>query len=91
MNDSAARNAALGSLATSWAESDPSSAATLAADAMESGPAQDRAVAAIVQRWAQQDPAAARKWVDSFPDGPQKQNALEHIAAQARPPADAGN
>jgi hypothetical protein len=86
MSDPALRNASLARLATSWAESDPNSAATLAAESMEPGPAQNRAVASIVQRWAQQDPAAARQWVDSFPDGPLKQNALQHIAEQAPEP-----
>lgn len=90
MSDLALRNASLASLATSWAESDPNSAATLAADAMEPGPAQNRTVASIVQRWAQQDPAAARQWVDSFPDGPLKQNALQHIAEQAPKPDEEG-
>jgi hypothetical protein len=82
LEDTALRNAALGHLATSWAERDPNKAATLAADAMDPGPDQNRAVAAIVQRWAQQDPDAARKWVESFPDGTMKQNALGHIAEQ---------
>lgn len=57
--------------------------ARILSDAMDSGPAQNRAVASIVQRWAQQDPAAAREWVDSFRDGPLKENALEHIFAQS--------
>lgn len=90
MSDPALRNASLARLATSWAESDPNSAATLAADAMEPGPAQNRAVASIVQRWAQQDPAAARQWVNSFPDGPLKQNALKHIAEQEPEPGEVG-
>jgi hypothetical protein len=77
--DPALRNSALGRLATSWAEFEPHNAATLAADAMEAGPAQERAVASIVQRWAQQDPDGAKAWVATFPDGPMKQNALEHI------------
>jgi hypothetical protein len=80
--DPALRNTSLASLATTWAESDPSAAATLAADGMEPGPAQERAIAAIVQRWSQRDPAAARKWIDSFPEGPIKQNAIEHLKTQ---------
>jgi hypothetical protein len=83
--DPALRNASIARLATSWAETDPRAAATLAADAMDPGAAQNRAVASIVQRWAQQDAAAARQWVDSFPDGPLKQNAMEHIAVQSAP------
>lgn len=92
IDDPALRNATLGRLATSWAESDPGRAATLAVDAMEAGPDQERAVASIVQRWAQRDPAAVGAWVATFPDGPVKDNALEHIAAQSpkpeAPPAD---
>lgn len=92
IDDPALRNAALGRLATSWAESDPRSAATLAVDAMDAGPDQERAVASIVQRWAQREPEGAGDWVATFPDGPVKENALEHIATQRpkpeAPPAD---
>lgn len=88
--DPALRNSALGSLAISWAQADPHSAATLVADTMEPGPAQDRAVAAIVQRWAQQDPDAAAAWVETFPDGPQKDNARGHIAKQSPVPEEEG-
>lgn len=83
LDDAILRNAALGRLATSWAETEPTEAATLAADAMDPGPDQYRAVAAIVQRWAQQDPDAARRWVESFPGGIMKENALGHIAEQS--------
>lgn len=77
------RNSALGSLAISWSETDPHSAATLVADAMEPGPAQDRAVASIVQRWAQQDPDAASAWIDTFPEGPLKEISISHITSQS--------
>ena len=86
ITDPVLRNSALGSLAISWAQADPHSAATLVADTMEPGPAQDRAVAAIVQRWAQQDPEAAAAWVETFPDGPLKDNARGHIANQSPVP-----
>ena len=79
------RNSALGSLAIGLAEHDPYTAATLVAESMDAGPAQDRAIAAVVQRWAQQDAAAAGEWVASFPDGPIKENALEHAAKQSPP------
>jgi len=86
IDDPALRNANLGRLATSWAESDPRRAATLAVDAMDAGAEQERAVAAIVQRWAQRDPAGVGAWVATFPEGPIKQNALEHIAEQSPKP-----
>jgi len=82
----ALRNSTLGRLATRWAESDPRGAATLAVEAMDAGPEQDRTIAAIVQRWAQQDPAGVGTWVATFPDGTVKQNAQEHIAAQSPEP-----
>jgi hypothetical protein len=82
ISDPELRNASLGRIAVAWAESDPHAAATMAAASMEAGAAQDRTIASIVQRWAQQNPDAVRKWVESFPDGPMKQNALEHIQAQ---------
>jgi hypothetical protein len=90
IDDPVLRGNALARLATSWAESDPSAAATLAVDAMAPGPAQERAIAAVVQRWAQQDPAAVRAWVATFPDGPVKDNALGHISEQTAPPPAAG-
>jgi hypothetical protein len=79
--DPLVRNQALAAVGTSWAESDPVAAATFVANGMEPGPAQERAVAAIVQRWAQQDPAAVRAWIEEFPDGSLKDNALGHLAA----------
>jgi hypothetical protein len=79
------RNNALAVLSASWAESDPVAAATFVANGMESGPAQERAVAAIVQRWAQQDPDAVRAWIEEFPDGSLKDNALGHLAAATTP------
>lgn len=86
LDDPALRNATLGRLATSWAESDPRGAATLAVDAMDAGQDQERSIAAIVQRWAQRDPEGVGTWVATFPDGPIKQNALEHIAEQSPKP-----
>lgn len=82
LSDVALRESALASVATSWAESDPSAAASLVAESMEPGPAQDRAVASIIQRWAQQDPAAAEAWAASFPESAMKQNARMLIAEQ---------
>lgn len=79
--DPLARNQALAAVGTSWAESDPVAAATFVADGMDPGPAQERAVATIVQRWSQQDPDAVRAWIEEFPDGPLKDNALGHLAA----------
>ena len=86
IDDFTLRNAALGHLATSWADSDPRSAATLAVDAMDAGPEQERTVASIVQRWAQREPEGVSAWVELFPEGPVKRNALEHIVAQSPKP-----
>lgn len=74
--DPLVRNNAFAVLSSSWAESDPVAAATFVAGEMEPGAPQDRAVAAIVQRWSQQDPAAVRAWIEDFPVGSLKENAL---------------
>lgn len=80
--DTESRDAALASLATSWAESDPAAAGTFVSEAMEDGSSLQRAVAAIVQRWAQKDPQAVSSWVASFPEGSMKENALILIKEQ---------
>jgi hypothetical protein len=82
--DDVLRNAALAALATSWAESDPVAAATLVVDVMETEAAQQQAVAAIIQRWAQQDPQQALSWVEAFPEGGMKQNAVSLIEEQIK-------
>lgn len=79
LRDDAQRHAALVSLTTSWAETNPAAAATIAVESLPAGPQQNRAIAAIVQRWAQQDPKGVAQWVTTFPDGPIKENALEHM------------
>lgn len=79
LRDDAQRHAALVSLTTSWAETNPAAAATLAVESLPAGPQQNRAIAAIVQRWTQQDPEGVEQWVTTFPDGPIKENALEHM------------
>jgi hypothetical protein len=79
LSDDGLRHATISSLAVSWAETNPQAAATLAIETLPSGAQQARAIAAIVQRWTQQDPDGVQQWVDHFPDGPIKQNAIEHI------------
>jgi hypothetical protein len=41
-------------------------------------------VIAVLQRWAQTDPQAAGAWVDGFPEGDLKENAIHELEAASR-------
>lgn len=69
----------LAAIATGFAEKDPAAAATLAAQSMPAGRAQDDAVVGIVQRWVQQEPEQAAVWVAAFPEGNLRDTALEAV------------
>lgn len=78
------RDEALGGWAVAMGEGSPVEAATLAADEIRPGLAQDRAVVAVLQRWAQKDFDAAKEWVDKFPEGHLKNEALRELEASKR-------
>lgn len=67
----------IAAIATGFAEKDPAAAATLAAQSLPAGRAQDDAVVGIVQRWVQQEPEQAAAWVAAFPEGKLRDTALE--------------
>ena len=69
----------LAAIATGFAEKDPAAAATLAAQSLPAGRAQDDAVVSIVQRWVQQSPEQAAAWVAAFPEGQLRDTALEAV------------
>ena len=69
----------LAAIATGFAEKDPAAAATLAAQSLPPGRAQDDAVVGIVQRWVQQDASQAAAWVAAFPEGQLRDTALEAV------------
>lgn len=75
------RDEALGGWVVAMGESSPIEAATLATHEMRPGAAQNRAVFAVLQRWARKDFNAAKEWVDKFPEGHLKQDALRELDA----------
>jgi hypothetical protein len=78
------RDEALGGWTVAMGESSPVVAATLAADEIRPGLAQNRAVVAVLQRWAQKDFDAAKDWVDKFPEGHLKDDALRELEASKK-------
>jgi hypothetical protein len=79
IQDAELRAQMLAAIATGFAEENPSAAATLAAQSIPAGRAQDDAVVSIVQRWVQQEPEQAAAWVAAFPEGKLRDTALEAV------------
>ncbi len=69
LENSSLRQRAMASIASTWGETDPFAAATLAMNSITPGRTQDDTVVGIVQRWAQQSPDKAAAWVIAFPPG----------------------
>jgi hypothetical protein len=66
-------------LATALANQDGAGAAQFAMDNLSAGPDLDRAVIAIVQRWSQANLVDAATWVQSFPDSPIRNQAVQSL------------
>lgn len=77
--DESLRADLLAAIATGFAENNPSAAATLVAQSLPAGRAQDDAVVSIVQRWVQQSPEEASSWATAFPNGPLRDTALDTL------------
>lgn len=75
------RNEALYGWIIATGEHDPARAGTMAADEITPGAAQNRAVISVVQRWTPKDLAAATAWVESFPEGDLKNDAMDALRA----------
>ena len=61
------------------AQQEPAAAARLVLDHMTPGTARDAAVLAVVRRWAIYDPAGATLWVDQFPSGALRAQAVVEL------------
>lgn len=79
IEDAELRAQMLGAIATGFADKEPAAAATLAAQSLPPGRAQDDAVVSIVQRWVQDNANDAATWVTTFPTGPLRDTALEAL------------
>jgi hypothetical protein len=73
------REHSLSTVATVLADQDGEGAAQFAEDNISAGPDLDRAVIAIIQRWAQASLAGASAWVQSFPDSPVRDQAVQTL------------
>jgi hypothetical protein len=63
------------------AQHQPATAASVVARQMSAGPLQDETVLCVLHHWARRDLPAARHWVDLFPPGPARQNALAALSS----------
>lgn len=63
------------------AKTDPSAAARMVAERMESGEAQVEAAISVISQWIKRDPEAAMSWVEAFPDGLLKERALQELSS----------
>jgi hypothetical protein len=79
IEDAELRARLLGAIATASAGNDAAAAATLAAQSLPPGRAQDDAVVSIVQRWVQREPEQAGAWVTAFPQGKLRDTALDAL------------
>ncbi|WP_338285538.1 hypothetical protein [Luteolibacter sp. LG18] len=75
------RDEAITGWVTATGEKSPANAATLAADEIRPGAVQNRAVVSVIQRWARADYEEASRWVEDFPDGSLKNDALRELQA----------
>ena len=81
VEDPSLRNRLLEAVGTAASETDPSSAANLVSSSMSPGADQNRAAVSIIQRWAQVSPEAASAWVNLFPVGGVRTDAVQNLVA----------
>lgn len=75
----AVRDRLLARVAHVRAQQDPAEAARLVLDHMAPGTARDAAVLAVVRQWAVRDQTGAALWVDQFPSGPLRTQAVGEL------------
>ena len=80
----AQRDALLAQLAFVKALDAPFDAATLVANEVQPGEAQNEAVISVLHQWARRDLTAATSWVGQFPDGPLRERAVLELAGMAK-------
>jgi hypothetical protein len=67
-----------------WAQSSPSDAARFVVEQIPPGLTQTEAAIMVVHQWALRDPAGAASWVESFPEGPIRDRAVNELKGLAR-------
>ena len=73
------RDQAMSTVATVQAKQDGQGAARFAVDNISPGPNLDRAVIGVVQLWGQNSLTDAAAWVESFPDSPIRDQAVQSL------------
>lgn len=74
------RDQALATVATIESKQDGPQAATFAVENIASGPGLDRAIMGVIQGWAQIDFTGASVWVQSFPNSPIRDQAMQSLS-----------
>jgi hypothetical protein len=64
-------------------QTDPSDAASLVMEQISPGAAQDEAIMTVINQWANKDLKAAASWVQTFPDNPLRERALNELQGVA--------
>ncbi len=82
IEDAVLREQVASGVALAWGNHDPAAAATFAVNELSAGRLQADTVVGIVQRWAQTDHARALAWVESFPQGTLRRDALASLGQQ---------
>lgn len=59
---------------------DPAAAADFVTAKTAPGEAQVEAAISVLHQWKGRDPAAARAWAERFPEGPERERALQEVA-----------
>lgn len=80
------RNALATGAAFVWSQTAPADAARFVVEQMTPGSTRDAAVMMVIHQWALTDPAAATTWIEQFPEGPLRDDALGEltVATQSR-------
>jgi hypothetical protein len=68
-----------------WSLHDPEAAANFVTSETEPGPVQMEAAISVLHQWKERDPAAARAWAERFPDGPERERALQETGGPPAP------
>jgi hypothetical protein len=69
-------------VALAQSHKDPANAVTLVTDRMAAGPIQSDAAIQILRQWARKDMTAASAWVDQFPPGSLREQAIKVLSGE---------
>jgi chemotaxis protein histidine kinase CheA len=82
--DTTLREEGVSIVAETIGETAPTAAARIIINSMRPGELQNQTVLAVVRRWMQMDAVAAAAWINHFPDGTLRQNAMALLESSPR-------